>query len=315
MADATSQTLKILRHKAFAQHIVPAGHPERPDRITTIEALLDAEFANLPMAEAPRAKREHLALVHSESYIDGIFAAAPKEATPDFVPLDGDTLMSSGTLDAALAAAGGAVEAVRLVLGGEAKRVFLASRPPGHHAEPSRGMGFCFFSHAAIAGKYALARHGLSRVAVVDFDVHHGNGTQAAFWEDSRCLFASSHQMPLYPGTGAKGETGCGNIFNAPIAAGTGGEAIIQVWRDELLPSIASAKPELIIISAGFDAHARDPLGGLNMEAEDFATLTKMICEVADAHSQGRVVSMLEGGYDLEGLRASCAAHLRALAE
>ena len=312
-AQGDAAGLTILRHSAFAGHAVPPGHPERPDRIATINAMLDADFVHLPMATAPNADRKHLGLVHSAAYIDAIFAAAPKADSPDIVGLDSDTLMSAGTLPAALAAAGGAVEAVRRVLTGEAKRVFVAARPPGHHAEPSRAMGFCFFSNAAIAGKYALAEAGLDRVAVVDFDVHHGNGTQACFWDDSRYLFASSHQMPLYPGTGAEDETGCGNIFNAPIAPGTDGASIVRVWQDDLLPKIAAGKPELIIISAGFDAHARDPLGGLNMEAEDFAEVTRLICEVADAHAEGRVVSMLEGGYDLQGLRDSCAAHLHAL--
>ena len=311
--------LTIFRHDGFAKHIVPPGHPERPDRITTINAMLDADFAGLPsvtMVEPPEVNRQHLALVHSDAYIDGIFAAGKEVAAQSqkMLALDGDTLMSAGTLAAAKAAAGGATEGVRLVVTGKAKRVFIACRPPGHHAEPSRAMGFCIFSNAAIAGKYALADHGLSRVAVVDFDVHHGNGTQACFWDDARCLFASSHQMPLYPGTGAADETGVGNIFNAPIAPGTDGPSITRVWQEELLPKIAAGKPELIIISAGFDAHRRDPLGGLNMEAEDFANITRLIVELAEKHCQGRVVSMLEGGYDLQGLSDSCKAHLHALA-
>ncbi len=199
------------------------------------------------------------------------------------------------------------------MLTGESGRVFVASRPPGHHAEPEQAMGFCLFSNAAIAAKYAISTHGLDRVAVVDFDVHHGNGTQAAFWSDSHCVFASSHQMPLYPGTGARSETGVGNIFNAPIAPGTDGASITRIWQDDLLPNVAAMSPELIIISAGFDAHFKDPLGGLNMEDQDFANITTMIRELADQYADGRIVSILEGGYDLEGLRDSAVAHLNAL--
>jgi acetoin utilization deacetylase AcuC-like enzyme len=302
--------LKILRHTCFADHIVPIGHPERPDRIHTINAMLDQQFSDCDQAEAPAADPDHLGLVHETSYIDMIFNSAPDEG---LVHLDGDTVMSPNSLAAALAGAGGAVEATRQVLTGEANRVFVASRPPGHHAEPAQAMGFCLFSNAAIAAKYAIHLHGLDRVAVVDFDVHHGNGTQAAFWSDSHTIFASSHQMPLYPGTGAKDETGVGNIFNAPIAHGTNGETITQIWQDDLLPKVAAMAPELIIISAGFDAHRLDPLGGLNMEAEDFANITKMIRDQAEDLAGGRIVSILEGGYDLDGLRDSAAAHLTVL--
>jgi acetoin utilization deacetylase AcuC-like enzyme len=302
--------LKILRHPCFADHIVPIGHPERPDRIRTINAMLESQFSDCYHGEPPAADLDHLRLVHESSYVDAIFQSAPEEG---LVHLDGDTVMSPHSLAAALAGAGGAVEATRQVLTGEAGRVFVASRPPGHHAEPAQAMGFCLFSNAAIAAKYAIAIHGLDRVAVVDFDVHHGNGTQAAFWSDSHTIFASSHQMPLYPGTGAKDETGVGNIFNAPIAAGTDGDTITRIWQDYLLPKVAAMAPELIIISAGFDAHRLDPLGGLNMEAEDFANITRMIRNQAEDLAHGRIVSILEGGYDLDGLRDSAAAHLEVL--
>jgi len=302
--------LKILRHPCFADHIVPIGHPERPDRIRTINAMLESQFSDCYQGEPPAADPDHLRLVHESSYVDAIFQSAPEEG---LVNLDGDTVMSPHSLAAALAGAGGAVEATRQVLTGEAGRVFVASRPPGHHAEPAQAMGFCLFSNAAIAAKYAIAIHGLDRVAVVDFDVHHGNGTQAAFWSDSHTIFASSHQMPLYPGTGAKDETGVGNIFNAPIAAGTDGDTITRIWQDYLLPKVAAMAPELIIISAGFDAHRLDPLGGLNMEAEDFANITRMIRNQAEDLAHGRIVSILEGGYDLDGLRDSAAAHLEVL--
>ena len=302
--------LKILRHPCFADHIVPIGHPERPDRIRTINAMLESQFSDCYQGEPPAADPDHLRLVHESSYVDAIFQSAPEEG---LVHLDGDTVMSPHSLAAALAGAGGAIEATRQVLTGEAGRVFVASRPPGHHAEPAQAMGFCLFSNAAIAAKYAIAIHGLDRVAVVDFDVHHGNGTQAAFWSDSHTIFASSHQMPLYPGTGAKDETGVGNIFNAPIAAGTDGDTITRIWQDYLLPKVAAMAPELIIISAGFDAHRLDPLGGLNMEAEDFANITRMIRNQAEDLAHGRIVSILEGGYDLDGLRDSAAAHLEVL--
>ena len=302
--------LKILRHPCFADHIVPIGHPERPDRIRTINAMLESQFSDCDLGEPPAADPDHLRLVHESSYVDAIFQSAPEEG---LVNLDGDTVMSPHSLAAALAGAGGAIEATRQVLTGEAGRVFVASRPPGHHAEPAQAMGFCLFSNAAIAAKYAIAIHGLDRVAVVDFDVHHGNGTQAAFWSDSHTIFASSHQMPLYPGTGAKDETGVGNIFNAPIAAGTDGDTITRIWQDYLLPKVAAMAPELIIISAGFDAHRLDPLGGLNMEAEDFANITRMIRNQAEDLAHGRIVSILEGGYDLDGLRDSAAAHLEVL--
>jgi len=302
--------LKILRHASFADHLVPIGHPERPDRIHTINAMLDQQFSDCDQAEPPAADLDHLRLVHEDAYIDAIFQSAPDEG---LVNLDGDTVMSPQSLAAALAGAGGAVEATRQVLTGEASRVFVASRPPGHHAEPAKAMGFCLFSNAAIAAKYAIAVHGLDRVAVVDFDVHHGNGTQAAFWSDSHTVFASSHQMPLYPGTGARDDTGVGNIFNAPIDAGTDGDTISRIWQEYLLPKVAAMAPELIIISAGFDAHRLDPLGGLNMEAEDFANITRMIRDQAEDLTHGRIVSILEGGYDLDGLRDSAAAHLTVL--
>jgi acetoin utilization deacetylase AcuC-like enzyme len=302
--------LSILRHSCFADHIVPVGHPERPDRIKAINAMLDQDFGDIPQFECPAADTDHLRLVHSDAYIDAIFDAAPDSG---MISLDGDTHMSPLSLNAALAGAGGAVEAARQVLTGESERVFVASRPPGHHAEPEQAMGFCLFSNAAIAAKYAISTHGLDRVAVVDFDVHHGNGTQAAFWSDSHCVFASSHQMPLYPGTGARNETGIGNIYNAPIDPGTDGMTIARIWQDYLLPKVAAMSPELVIISAGFDAHANDPLGGLNMQDTDFANITTMIRDLADQYADGRIVSILEGGYDLDGLRDSACAHLNAL--
>ena len=302
--------LTVITHDAFANHPVPMGHPERPDRIRHVWQALDEDFADLARLEAPEASAEAIARVHGDYYLELIAEQEPQEG---MISLDPDTHMGKGTLEASRRAAGGAVLAVDQVMTGQAERVFLAARPPGHHAEPHKPMGFCLFSSAAIAAEHARAVHGLTRVAVVDFDVHHGNGTQAAFWDDGDLIFASSHQMPLFPGTGSMTETGCGNIHNAPMRAGDDGEAVIAAWRDELLPKVKAAKPELIILSAGFDAHEADPLASLNLRAEDFATLTTMIRQLAEDTADGRLVSLLEGGYDLAALKASVTAHLNAL--
>lgn len=303
--------LEIITHACFADHRVPLGHPERPDRIRTVWQALDEHFADLPRHEAPKATADHVNLVHGNDYYDFI---ASHEAGDDALrSIDGDTHMGTGSLEAGLRAAGGAVLGVDRVMRGDAERVFLAARPPGHHAEPDTAMGFCLFSSAAIAAEHARKVHGLTRVAVVDFDVHHGNGTQAAFWKDGDLLFASSHQMPLFPGTGSSAETGCGNIFNAPLRAGTDGSGVVSVWQDYLLPKIAAEKPELVIISAGFDAHIRDPLASIEMQAADFGVLTTLIKQMAEDVADGRIVSLLEGGYDLDGLRTSLTAHLEAL--
>ena len=302
--------LTVITHDAFANHPVPMGHPERPDRIRHVWQALDEDFADLARLEAPEASAEAIARVHGDYYLELIAEQEPQEG---MISLDPDTHMGKGTLEASRRAAGGAVLAVDQVMTGQAERVFLAARPPGHHAEPHKPMGFCLFSSAAIAAEHARAVHGLTRVAVVDFDVHHGNGTQAAFWDDGDLIFASSHQMPLFPGTGSITETGCGNIHNAPMRAGDDGEAVIAAWRDELLPKVKAAKPELIILSAGFDAHQADPLASLNLRAEDFATLTTMIRQLAEDTADGRLVSLLEGGYDLAALKASVTAHLNAL--
>ena len=303
-------TLSVITHDAFALHPVPMGHPERPDRIRHVWQALDEDFHDLPRFEAPEASAEAIARVHGDYYLDLIAEQEPAEG---MISLDPDTHMGKGTLEASRRAAGGAVMAVDQVMTGQADRVFLAARPPGHHAEPHKPMGFCLFSSAAIAAEHARAVHGLTRVAVVDFDVHHGNGTQAAFWDDGDLVFASSHQMPLFPGTGSITETGCGNIHNAPMRAGDDGAAVIAAWHDELIPKVKASKPELIILSAGFDAHEADPLASLRLQAEDFATLTTMIRQLAEDTAEGRLVSLLEGGYDLAALKASVTAHLNAL--
>ena len=235
---------------------------------------------------------------------------APDEG---FEYLDPDTVMSPGTLEAALRGVGAATAAVDLVFRGEADNAFCALRPPGHHAESRRAMGFCFFNEAAIAAHYARAAYGAERVAVVDFDVHHGNGTQDIFWPDAGFFYGSSHQMPLYPGTGSVQETGAGNIFNAPLRAGDGSGSFREAWTSVILPALDVFAPDLVIISAGFDAHHRDPLGSLELTEEDFAWVTLQIMEAAEIHAGGRIVSVLEGGYDLQGLASSVGIHVQAL--
>jgi acetoin utilization deacetylase AcuC-like enzyme len=269
-------------------------------------------FEGLLRLDADRATDAQLLRAHPADYIAMIRAAAPERG---FRALDPDTYMSPGSLEAALRAAGGNCQAVDLVLSDTVKNAFVAMRPPGHHAEKTTAMGFCLFSSAAIGALHALEAHGLTRVAIVDFDVHHGNGTQDVLWEEPRVVFGSTHQMPLYPGTGAANETGVGNIFNAPLAPYSGGPEFRAAMERIILPAVDAHNPELIVISAGFDAHRLDPLASLNFEEEDFAWATEVICDLADTHCQGRVVSTLEGGYDLTALARSVAAHVKVLQE
>ncbi|MGK7863861.1 histone deacetylase family protein [Falsiroseomonas sp. E2-1-a4] len=302
----------LFTHLACLRHDPGEGHPECPDRLRAVLRALDAgEFTELIRAEAPLATVEQLLRVHPAGYVDAIIGIRPEGE--ERVALDGDTLMSAGSAEAALRAAGAAVAAVDAVCSGEVRRVFCATRPPGHHAEPNRPMGFCLFANAAVAARHAQAAHGLTRVAVVDFDVHHGNGTQACFEAEATLFFASSHQWPCYPGTGDVQETGVGNIFNATLPPGADGAAFRAAWQDTLLPALDSFAPDLIVVSAGFDAHASDPLAQLRVREADFAWLTEKLCALADLHCGGRLVSLLEGGYDLEALALSTAAHVRAL--
>jgi acetoin utilization deacetylase AcuC-like enzyme len=302
----------LFTHRACLHHDPGAHHPECPDRLRAVLRALEAEeFSDLIRDEAPQATVEQLTRVHPARYVEAILGIRPEP--DDSVALDADTVMNWGSAEAALRAAGAAVAGVDAVCRGEVRRVFCATRPPGHHAEPAKAMGFCFFANAAVAARHAQAAHGLSRVAVVDFDVHHGNGTQACLEQDATLFFASSHQSPCYPGTGAPEERGVGNVFNATLPPGADGAAFRAVWRDQLLPALAAFRPELVVISAGFDAHARDPLAQLRVREADFAWLTTEICQLADRACGGRVVSLLEGGYDLDALALSTAAHARAL--
>ncbi len=305
-------TTLLITHASSYGHDAGLGHPERPERIRAIEeALSAAQFDALARRTAPRAALSDLGLAHPVRYIDAIAAAAPAEGR---VRLDADTSLSPGTLDAALHAAGGAIHAVDAIMKGEAANAFVATRPPGHHAESATAMGFCLFNNAAIAARRAQTAHGAERVAIVDFDVHHGNGTQAIFWADRNVLYASTHEMPLYPGTGGLDERGeHDQIVNAPLSAGDDGIIFREAFDIAILPRLTAFRPDLIVISAGFDAHCLDPLGNLNLVEDDFAWVTERLMEIAALTCRGRIVSVLEGGYDLQGLSRSAAAHVQAL--
>jgi acetoin utilization deacetylase AcuC-like enzyme len=304
-------TTLYVHHPIFLEHLVPTGHPERPDRLRAIaEALSDERFDGLARREAPLADLSAAALAHHRPYVDLVAGNVPAEG---FVRLDADTFMSPRSLDAALHGIGAVSLAVDEVMSGAHANAFCAVRPPGHHAESDRAMGFCLFNNAAIAARHAQKFHGAERVAIVDWDVHHGNGTQEIVWSDPTILYASTHQMPLYPGTGAPEESGVGNIVNVPLSPGTDGEVFRRAFTDNVLPVVDRFAPDLIVISAGFDAHRDDPLAAINLDEADFVWATERMMELADRHCEGRVVSTLEGGYDLTALAASTAAHVDAL--
>jgi acetoin utilization deacetylase AcuC-like enzyme len=301
----------LYAHPAANRHRPPAGHPERAERLAAVERGLSG--LDLVRKTSPMAQEGDLLLCHPQSHIDRVREAEPRIGTTQ---LDPDTWMSPGSWEAALRAVGGACAAVDAMLAGEAKNAFVVARPPGHHAEAAVPMGFCLFGTVAIAARHALERHGLTRIAVVDFDVHHGNGTQDLLWNEPRVLFVTSQQMPLWPGSGARSERGAhGQIHNLPLPPHSDGKVMRATYEAEVFPTLDAFKPELLLISAGFDAHANDPLAQLNWVEADYAWLTQRLCDVADRHCQGRVVSCLEGGYDLEALTASVAAHVGVLQE
>ena len=306
-------TTALITHPACLEHDTGPYHPETSERLRAVLAALETpEFTDLLREAAPVATVEQLSRVHPRTYVEAILAIQPDLGEP--VQLDGDTIMSNGSAEAASRAAGGACLAVDAVMEGWARAAFAAVRPPGHHAEPNRSMGFCLFNNAAVAALHARAAWGVRRVAVVDFDVHHGNGTQAMFAADPDLFYASSHQSPCYPGTGAPSERGvANNIINAPLRPRDGGPAFRSAWSEIILPALDAFAPELLIVSAGFDAHIADPLAELRLEVGDFGWITEQLVAVADKHCGGRIVSVLEGGYDLNALAASAAVHVRGL--
>jgi len=305
-------TTLLLTHSACLEHDTGFGHPERADRLRAIDdALSAADFAELRREQAPQADLAAIERVHPKAYVEMVKSEIPTRSVHNW--LDPDTVVSPGSWEAALRATGAALQAVDRVAAGDVENAFCAVRPPGHHAEPSKAMGFCLFNSVAVAALHARAKHGAKRVAVIDFDVHHGNGTQATFWEDGDLFYGSTHQMPLFPGTGAKSETGVGNICNAPLSPGDGSEAFRAAFEERVLPALDDFAPEFVLISAGFDAHLRDPLAQIRLQEPDFAWVTEKLMGVADRHAGGKLVSTLEGGYDLDALGASTAVHVKTL--
>ncbi|TYR31890.1 histone deacetylase family protein [Mesorhizobium microcysteis] len=304
-------TTRLYTHPIYLEHLTPAGHPERPDRLRAIGRVLEDEaFEALDRQQSPEGDEATILYAHPQEFVDKVRSRIPAEG---LARIDSDTTASPKSWQAAVTAIGAANAAVDDVFSGAAGNVFVASRPPGHHAEKVTAMGFCLFNNAAIAARHAQRKHGAERVAIVDWDVHHGNGTQDIFWDDPSVLYCSTHQMPLYPGTGEKDETGAGNIVNAPLSAGSGTDLFRDAFLSRVLPAIDDFQPDLIIISAGFDAHHRDPLAEINLDEGDFDWATAVLMEKADRWSNGRLVSLLEGGYDLQGLAFSVGAHVRRL--
>lgn len=304
-------TTLLLTHDACLDHQTPAGHPESLARLRAVlQALSDPTFDELQREEAPRASIDAIARVHPKAHVEDLLASMPSKG---IAHIDADTAMSAGSGEAALRAAGAVCRAVDAVASGEAQNAFCAVRPPGHHAEPATPMGFCLFNNVAVGALYARAKHGLAKAAVIDFDVHHGNGTQAMFEADENLFYASTHQSPLYPGTGEASETGVGNIVNVPLEQGADGAAFRAAYEEVILPALRAFDPDILLISAGFDGHADDPLAGLNLTEPDYVWLTKELMDVAQNACEGRIVSTLEGGYDLSALARSASAHVATL--
>jgi acetoin utilization deacetylase AcuC-like enzyme len=304
-------TTLLLSHPACLEHDPGSYHPESPDRLRAVLSGLDqSRFARLHRKEAPRAELDEIMRVHPRAYTEAVLAAVPARG---HAALDADTVLSPGSGEAALRAVGAVLAAVDAVVDGSADNAFCAVRPPGHHAEADRAMGFCLFNSVAIGAQRARQHHALERAAIIDFDVHHGNGTQAIFENNPHVFYGSTHQSPLYPGSGDRSETGVGNIVNVPLRPMSGSAQFRRAFDEIILPALEDFRPDIILISAGFDAHRSDPLAQLMLVEEDYAWVTERLLACAARHCEGRVISSLEGGYDLDALAASAAAHVGAL--
>lgn len=298
-------------HPLFLLHETGQGHPESAERLRVIEQALNSpEFSQLERIQAPKADLSQVRLIHTQQHVSRIISAVPRQGMGY---IDADTVLSKGSLDAALHAVGAACAAVDSVMTSKARNAFCASRPPGHHAEPDAAMGFCLFNNVAIAAAHARQKHAVKKVAIIDFDVHHGNGTQRAFDKTPEVLYASTHQAAWYPGTGSAEETGAGNVINIPLASGSGSRELRTVMQERILPFIDRFAPELVLVSAGFDGHRDDPLGELNFDEADYSWMTRELISLANRHAAGRLVSVLEGGYNLKALAKSVAAHVQSL--
>jgi len=300
----------LLHHEDCLRHDPGPRHPERVDRVRAVVSAV-RDFPGTELLPAPLASQEQICRAHSPEYWQMLHDLEPESG---LAAADPDTFMSAGSIKASLRGSGAACFAIDQVFAGKSRNAFCITRPPGHHSGSNFAMGFCLFNQVAVAARHALAVHDIERVAILDFDVHHGNGTQAIFEDSPEVLFVSSHQMPLYPGTGRADETGCGNILNMPLAPGSGGAEFRAAWSTRGLPAMQKFKPELIMVSAGFDAHEMDPLGQLELQDDDFGWITAEICRYADDACGGRVISVLEGGYDLDALASASLAHVGALA-
>jgi len=309
------ESIRVYSHSACLSKDNGDGHPERKERLESIlESINSIDDLTIDLKEAPIAKCSDINLVHPQSYLDDIFSMIPDQGLigVEKEPY-ADTLLCPNSKEAILRACGAGISASKDLMGGNLKRFFCAVRPPGHHAETTRVNGFCFINNAAVAARYLQFKYDIKKVAIIDFDVHHGNGTQEIFYNDKTVLYGSIHQHPLFPGTGLESETGVGNIFNAPIESGTSSQEFLKIFNEKILVNVDDFKPEVIIISAGFDAHKRDPLATINLESEDYFTMTQDIVEIAKRHSKGRVISFLEGGYDLLALSESIKSHFMGL--
>jgi len=309
------ENIRVYSHSACLSKENGDGHPERKERLESIlDSIQRIDDISIDLKEAPKAQNKDINLVHPQSYLEEIFEMIPSQGLVGVEKEPyADTLLCPDSKEAILRACGSGISASKDLMDGSSKRVFCAVRPPGHHAETNRVNGFCFLNNAAVAARYLQSNYDIKKIAIIDFDVHHGNGTQEIFYNDNSVLYGSIHQHPLFPGTGLESEIGAGNIFNAPIEAGTSSEEFLRVFNEKILVNVEHFEPEVIIISAGFDAHKRDPLATINLNSEDYFTMTQDIVGIANRHSKGRVISFLEGGYDLQALSESIQSHFKGL--